>query len=156
LLGFLAFALITPWTYVSIDVAIATGVVALVRVLPRRQQWLLVACVPMLMLAGHAMTAFPSALAMHSTDDDLLLHLGALGTGAFALVLSHVCSLAFRTPPARAHAAVAAQEPRKLAVVSEQPSRDPATVSVTHLMLSRGPDAARVSDAEGAVDDVAI
>jgi len=88
----------TPWTYVSINVAIATGVVALVRVLPRRQHWLLVPCVPMFMLAGHAMTAFPSALAMHSTDDDVLLHLGGGGAGAGARILSHVCSLAFRKP----------------------------------------------------------
>jgi hypothetical protein len=88
----------TPWTYVSIDVAIAAGAVAMARYLPRGQHWLLLPAIPMLMLAGHAMTAFPSGLALHSTDDELLLHLGALGTAGFALVLSHVCSLAYRRP----------------------------------------------------------
>jgi hypothetical protein len=91
----------TPFTYVSIPTAIAAGSVALAHVLPRRQQWLLLPAVPMLMLAGHAMPAFPSALAMHSTDSELLLYLGALGTGAFALVLSHACSLAYRRPLVR-------------------------------------------------------
>jgi hypothetical protein len=88
----------TPWTYVSIDVAIAAGVVTMARYLPLRQHWLLLPCVPMLMLAGHAMTALPSSLALNSTDHGLLLHLGALGSAAFALILSHVCSLPFRRP----------------------------------------------------------
>jgi hypothetical protein len=88
----------TPWTYVSIDVAIATGVLALVHFLPRRQQWLILPAVPMLMVCGHAMTALPSALALNSTDNTVLLHLGALGSAGFALLLSYACSLAFRRP----------------------------------------------------------
>lgn len=88
----------TPWTYVSIDVPIAAGSVAMARFLPRRQHWLLLPAVPMLMAAGHLMTALPSSLALHSTDNDFLLHLGALGSAALALILSHVCSLAFRRP----------------------------------------------------------
>jgi hypothetical protein len=88
----------TPFTYVSIDVAIALGVLGVLRVLPRNRQWLLIALVPMFMAAGHAMTALPSALALNTTTDRLLVDLGALGSGAFAVLLSYVASLAFRSP----------------------------------------------------------
>jgi hypothetical protein len=52
----------------------------------------------MLMVCGHAMTALPSALALNTTDNTVLLHLGALGSAGFALLLSYACSLAFRRP----------------------------------------------------------
>jgi len=88
----------TPWSYVSIDVVVAMGAVMLVRFLPRTQYWLLLPLVPMLMLAGHLMAAWPSVLAMHSTDRELLLQLGGLGTGAFAVLLSYLGSMLFREP----------------------------------------------------------
>jgi hypothetical protein len=88
----------TPFTYVSIDVAIALGVIGALRVLPRGRQWLLVALVPMLMVAGHAMTALPSALAVNTTDNPILLHLGALGSAAFAVLLAYLAGLVFRNP----------------------------------------------------------
>jgi hypothetical protein len=52
----------------------------------------------MLMVAGHAMTALPSAVANNSTTSTALLDLGALGTAACALILSYCASLAFRRP----------------------------------------------------------
>ncbi|MHB8694711.1 MAG: hypothetical protein ACYDHH_26040 [Solirubrobacteraceae bacterium] len=88
----------TPWTYVSFAVTIAAGTVALARYLPRRQQWLIVGAVPMLMVAGHAMTALPEGIAFYGTHNELLRHLGALGSAAFALVVSHLASLAYRKP----------------------------------------------------------
>lgn len=88
----------TPWTYVSFDVTIAAGTVAMAHYLPRRHHWMIVPAVPMLMVAGHAMTSLPEGIAFYGTDDDLLRHLGALGSAAFALILSHVASLAFRKP----------------------------------------------------------
>jgi len=88
----------TPFTYVSIDIPIALGACAAARWLPRRMQWLVLPATPMLMVAGHAMTALPSAVANNSTSSTLLLDLGALGTAAFALILSYCASLAFRQP----------------------------------------------------------
>jgi hypothetical protein len=88
----------TPWTYVSFTVTIAAGTVALARYLPRRQQWLIIPAVPMLMVAGHAMTALPEGIAFYGTHNELLRHLGALGSAAFALVVSHLASLAYRKP----------------------------------------------------------
>jgi hypothetical protein len=49
-------------------VAIALGVLGALRVLPRSRQWLLIALVPMLMTAGHAMTALTSALGAQTSD----------------------------------------------------------------------------------------
>lgn len=88
----------TPWTYVSFGVTIAAGTVAMAHYLPRRHHWMIVPAVPMLMVAGHAMTSLPEGIAFYGTDDELLRHLGALGSAAFALILSHVASLAFRKP----------------------------------------------------------
>jgi hypothetical protein len=88
----------TPLTYVSIDVAIALGVIGVLQVLPRGKQWMLVALVPMFMVCGHAMTALPSALALNTTDDPILQHLGALGSGALAVLLAYVAGLVFRRP----------------------------------------------------------
>lgn len=98
--GFMLFGtpIFTPFTYVSIDVAIALGVLGVLRVLPRNRQWLLIALVPMFMAAGHAMTALPSALALNTTSDPILAHFGALGSGAFAVLLSYVASLVVRKP----------------------------------------------------------
>jgi hypothetical protein len=112
--GFMLFGtpFFTPFTYVSIDVAIAVGVLTVLRVLPRNRRWLLVALVPMFMVAGHAMTALPSALALHSTDSPLLAHLGALGSGTFAVILSYVASLIFRRPWTPGGEAPAAQVER--------------------------------------------
>ena len=88
----------TPWTYTAIDMTVAAGAVAVAHVLPRNRQWLLLPFVPMLMAAGHLMPALPTALALHSTDSDVLIHLGALGSAAFVLTLSYVFSLAYRRP----------------------------------------------------------
>jgi hypothetical protein len=89
----------TPWTYgPSIDTAVALGALAVVRLLPRRQHWLLVPLVPLLMLGGQLTTAFPTVLTLHSTNSPLLTHLGAVGTGAAALLLSYLGSQAFRRP----------------------------------------------------------
>jgi hypothetical protein len=89
----------TPFSYgPSIDTAVAVGMLVVVRYLPRRQYWLLLPLVPLTMLAGHLMTAWPSVLAMHSTSNAFLLHLGAIGTGACALLLSYLGSQLFRKP----------------------------------------------------------
>ena len=88
----------TPFSYVSIDIPIALGACAAAHWLPRRMHWLVLPTTPMLMVAGHAMTALPSAVANNSTNSTALLDLGALGTAAFALILSYCASLAFRRP----------------------------------------------------------
>jgi hypothetical protein len=90
--------LFTPWTYVSIPTGVAIVTVLMARVLPRRAQILVLPGAVMGMVAGHAMTAFPSALANNSTHSTLLLDLGAIGSAMFALTLSYVGSLAFRAP----------------------------------------------------------
>lgn len=68
------------------------------RWLPRRQHWVLLLAVPMLMAAGHLMTALPSALALNSTNNQNLVDLGALGSAACAVLLSDLASRAFRRP----------------------------------------------------------
>jgi hypothetical protein len=88
----------TPWSYISIDIPIAVGACLAARYLPRRMHWLVLPATPMLMVAGHAMTALPSAVAVNSTNSTLLIDLGALGTAGSALVLSYCASLAFRRP----------------------------------------------------------
>jgi hypothetical protein len=88
----------TPFSYISIDIPIALGACAAAHWLPRRMQWLVLPGTPMLMVAGHAMTALPSAVANNSTNSTVLLDIGALGTAAFALILSYCASLAFRRP----------------------------------------------------------
>ena len=89
----------TPWTYgPSIDTAVAVGAITAARLLPRGRQWLVLPMVPLFMLAGHLMSAFPSVLALHSTDNVVLSHLGALGTAAAALLISYLGSLVFRKP----------------------------------------------------------
>jgi hypothetical protein len=88
----------TPWSYVSIGIPIAVGACTAARWLPKRMHWIVLPATPMLMICGHAMTAFPSALANNSTNSTVLLDLGAIGTGAFALILSYCASLAFRRP----------------------------------------------------------
>jgi hypothetical protein len=88
----------TPWTYVSIPTAVAAGTVAMARLLRGRQQVLILPGTVMCMVAGHAMTALPSALADYSTNSTLLIDLGGIGSAVFALTLSYVCSLGFRRP----------------------------------------------------------
>jgi hypothetical protein len=88
----------TPWTYISIGLPIAVGAVAVARWLPARLHWVLLPAVPMLMAAGHMMTALPSALALNSTSSQFLNDLGALGSAAFAVLLSYLASQAFRRP----------------------------------------------------------
>jgi hypothetical protein len=110
---------LTPFTYVSFDVAIGVGVCAMARFLPRSYQWLIVPAVPMLMVAGHAATSLPLAVALHSgTHSSALVALGAIGSAGFAVVLSFVSSQPFRKPwpaHARAPVAAAAPEPRRVA-----------------------------------------
>lgn len=103
----------TPWTYVSIDVAIALGTVTLAHFLPRGQRWIILPATPMLMIAGHATTAFPSALAMHSTDNEPLLHAGALATAGLCVMLAYLASRAFRTPWSRPTAEALRAEERR-------------------------------------------
>ncbi|MFE3002164.1 hypothetical protein ACFXG4_45250 [Nocardia sp. NPDC059246] len=92
----------TPFTYVSFCLGIAAGVAGLERLLPKRRQWLLIPAVPMLMFATQGMTSLPVAISLHSgTTNHLYLALGALGSGAFAVVLAWVVSLAVRRPWAR-------------------------------------------------------
>jgi hypothetical protein len=74
----------------------------------------------MLMVAGHAATSLPLAVALHSgTHSSALIALGAVGSAGFAVALSFVSSQAFRKPwPAHARApvaAAAAAEPRRVA-----------------------------------------
>lgn len=100
----------TPFTYVSFDVAIAAGVCALAHFLPRRRQWLIVPAVPMLMAASHAATSLPLAIALYGSDDESVIAIGAVGSMAFAIVLSHLLSLAFRKPwPERPETSARAQ-----------------------------------------------
>ena len=102
----------TPFTYVSIDVMIALGVLLILRVLPTSQHWIVLPATPMLMVAGHAMTALPSALALNTTDSALLAQLGALGSGAASVLLAYVASQAFRAPwPPNARADIQAAQP---------------------------------------------
>jgi hypothetical protein len=89
----------TPWTYgPSIDTAVAVGAITAARLLPSGRQWLVLPMVPLFMLAGHLMSAFPSVLALHSTHNVVLSHLGALGTAAAALLISYLGSEVFRRP----------------------------------------------------------
>lgn len=89
----------TPFTYVSFCVGIAAGVAGLERILPKRQQWLLIPGVPMLMFATQGMTSLPLAVSLHSgTTNHFYLQLGAIGSGIFAIVLAWVISLAVRKP----------------------------------------------------------
>jgi hypothetical protein len=93
----------TPFTYVSFCVGIAAGACGLERLLPRRHHWMLIPAVPMLMFATQGMTSLPLAVSLHSgTTNQLFLSLGALGTGAFAIVLAWIVSEAVRKPWARA------------------------------------------------------
>lgn len=90
---------LTPFTYVSFVVTIGVGVCLMARHLPRRLHWLILPAVPMLMVAGHAATSFPLAIALHSgTHSPTLVALGALGSAAFAVVVSFLGSLAVRAP----------------------------------------------------------
>jgi len=121
----------TPFTYgPSIDTGVALGMLLVMRFLPRRQYWLLLPLVPMTMLAGHLMTAWPSVVTMQSTDNTLLHHLGALGTGAFAVLLSYLGSRAFRAPW---------EEPKTLTgtnlSVTTQPVAEPETPQATQLSI---------------------
>lgn len=89
----------TPWTYgPSLDTAVAVGAITAARLLPRGRQWLVLPAVPLFMLAGHLMSAFPSVLALHSTHSTVLSHLGALGTAAAALLISYLGFQVFRRP----------------------------------------------------------
>ena len=90
---------LTPFTYVSFDVGIGLGVWALARWLPRRQQWLIVPAVPMLMVSSHAATSLPLAIALYSnTHNTSLIAVGAIGSALLAIALSHMASLVFRSP----------------------------------------------------------
>jgi hypothetical protein len=87
---------LTPFTYISFVVAIGAGVTLMARRLPRSQQWLIVPAVPMLMLAGHAATSLPLAVALASnTHSTFVVGLGAIGSACFAVGLSYVASQAF-------------------------------------------------------------
>jgi hypothetical protein len=92
----------TPFTYVSFCVGIAAGVCGLERLLPRKHHWMLIPAVPMLMFATQGMTSLPLAVSLHSgTTNQLYLSLGALATGAFAVVLACIVSEGVRNPWAR-------------------------------------------------------
>ena len=90
---------LTPFTYVSFVVTIALGVCAMARFLPRSRHWLIVPAVPMLMVCGHAATSLPLAIALYSpTTSHVAVAAGAVGSAAFAVVLSWLASEAFRRP----------------------------------------------------------
>jgi len=90
---------LTPTTYVSFVLGIGMGVWALVRWLPRRQQWLIVPAVPMLMTASHAATSMPLGIALYSnTTNTSLIAIGALGSAGLALTLAYFGSQIFRRP----------------------------------------------------------
>ncbi|WP_157121210.1 hypothetical protein [Nocardia miyunensis] len=109
----------TPFTYVSFCLGIAAGVAGLERVLPKRQQWLLIPAVPMLMFATQGMTSLPLAVSLHSgTTNHFYLALGALGSGAFAVVLAWIVSLAVRKPWARTNETAAAPQVAGIAMGS--------------------------------------
>jgi hypothetical protein len=76
------------------------------------------------------MTALPSAVANNSTNSTLLLDLGALGTAAFALILSYCASLAFRRPWGLSVVgdAGAAERGDGVLAVRERPDRAPQLV----------------------------
>jgi hypothetical protein len=116
--------LFTPWTYVSIPTMVAIGTVAMARFVPKRLQLLILPGAVMCMVAGHAMTAFPSALANNSTNSTLLLDLGAIGSAIFALTLAYVGSIAYRAPWAPSDRVL---EPIPVARAGrgEVPDRDP-------------------------------
>jgi len=103
---------LTPFTYVSFDVTIGAGVCAMAYFLPRSRHWLIVPAVPILMVFGHAATSLPLAIALHSgTTSDVAIAAAAIGSAAFAVLLSWVASQAFSRPwPARAAAERAAAE----------------------------------------------
>ena len=112
---------LTPFTYISFVTAIGAGVTLMARHLPRNQQWLIIPACPFLMLAGHAGTSLPLAVALSSnTHSHLAVAAGAIGSAAFSLALSHVASLAFIRPASVSSSdtsAVAAVEPLVLAEV---------------------------------------
>jgi hypothetical protein len=92
----------TPFTYVSFMVAIAGTFCALERLLPKRQQWLIVPAIPMVMAGSHAAVSLPVAVALHSgTSNTTYIGIGALLTAAFAVILAYVISLGVRKPWAR-------------------------------------------------------
>lgn len=109
---------LTPFTYVSFDVTIGVGVAALARFLPRRHQWLIVPAVPMLMVAGHAMTSLPLAVVLATgTTSTTAVAAGAIGSAVFAVVLSYAASLAVRRPWPAGPAAQPAAPERELTAV---------------------------------------
>jgi hypothetical protein len=90
---------LTPFTYVSFMVAIAGAFCALVRLLPRGRQWLIVPAVPMVMAGSHAMTSLPLAVALHSgTTNSAHIAIGAIATALFSVVLGYIVSLGVRMP----------------------------------------------------------
>jgi hypothetical protein len=118
---------LTPFTYVSFVVTIGAGVAAMARFLPRSRHWLIVPAVPMLMVAGHAMTSLPPAVALHGgTTSEAAVAAGAIGSAVFAVVLSWVTSQAFRQPWG-----MRVEEPRRVSAASavRRPARDIATTT---------------------------
>jgi uncharacterized membrane protein YoaT (DUF817 family) len=91
--------LLTPFIYISFVSAIGAGVSLLARYLPRSHQWLIVPAVPFLMLAGHAGTSLPLAVALSSnTHSHLAIAAGAIGSALLAVCLSQIASRAFIRP----------------------------------------------------------
>jgi hypothetical protein len=118
---------LTTGNYVSFVVTIAAGTVAMARFLPRSKHWLIVPGVVILMAAGHAGTSLPQAVALYGTNSQFLLDLSALASFAMALLVSYLCSLAFRQPwPERA--AVADQVGIADRAAIEVPVREPVAV----------------------------
>ena len=92
-----------PFTYVSFLFAISAGVYAIANHLERRQHWLIVPAVPLLLAASHAATSFPGASALYSTSNRTAITLACVGSVAAALLLAYALRLPFR----RAQASVA-------------------------------------------------
>ena len=88
----------TPFSYTSLDIAIAAGVCSIVRFLPRRLHWLIVPAVPTLMIASQASTVFPISVALHDGASIWGVRIASLFCVGLSLALSHALSLAFRKP----------------------------------------------------------
>jgi len=67
---------------------LAMGVHGIIRFFPRRDYWLIVPAMPMLLLAGHGAPSLPVATTLASTDSRLINELGGLGTIALCVMVA--------------------------------------------------------------------
>ncbi|MDB5968397.1 MAG: hypothetical protein JWQ90_847 [Hydrocarboniphaga sp.] len=84
-----------PMTYSAFLVTISIGLHAMATHLDRRHHWLILFGLPLCMGGGHCAAALPIAAAMFTTDNPLWIHLGALASSAFSLLLVYTASLIY-------------------------------------------------------------